>query len=222
MKYFIRTPRLLKWLYPSCIWEIKTKEKIIYLTFDDGPTSIATNFVLDELKKYNALATFFCIGKNVVEQSTIYQRILEEGHAVGNHTFNHLNGWETNSEEYLEDVHLARQHIDSKLFRPPYGRIKRFQIKQIRDVFKMQIVMWDVLSGDFDEKMSGAKCAENVILSAKPGSIIVFHDSEKAFDRLSIALPKVLQFFSNQGYCFKKLELNNEDLERNQSISDPI
>ncbi len=208
--YFIKTPQWLQWLYPSCVWHLRTTEKIIYLTFDDGPNPIATAFVLDELKKYNAQASFFCVGKNVVEHQNIYQRILDEGHGVGNHTYNHLNGWKTNSAKYLEDVHQARQAIDSKLFRPPYGRIKRFQIQQIQSAFGMQVIMWNVLSGDFDTYISGEQCAENVILSSKPGSIVVFHDSEKAFKRLSVALPKVLQFFTIQGYAFKKLDLTNE------------
>ena len=203
--YCIKTPQWLQWLYRSCIWHIPTKEKTIYLTFDDGPNPIATNFVLDELKKHNAQASFFCVGKNVVEYQTIYQRILDEGHAVGNHTYNHLNGWKTDSKTYLEDVHQARQYIDTNIFRPPYGRIKRFQIQQIQTAFNMRIIMWDVLSGDFDTTISAQTCIENVILSTKPGSIIVFHDSEKAFERLSIALPTILAFFVAEGYTFKKL-----------------
>lgn len=202
MKYLVKTPWWLKKMYPHRLWSIATKEKIIYLTFDDGPHPVATPFVLDQLKKYDAGATFFCIGKNVVDHPAIYKRILEENHRTGNHTQQHLNGWKTANNIYLDDVSEAAKHIVSDLFRPPYGRLKTSQARQLANY---KIVMWDVLSGDFDENLSGEQCAENVLLSAKHGSIIVFHDSEKAFKRLVIALPKVLSFFYNQGYSFKKL-----------------
>ncbi|PWU00455.1 MAG: polysaccharide deacetylase family protein [Bacteroidetes bacterium] len=207
MFYFTKTPWILKKFYSECIWEIPSKEKIIYLTFDDGPHPIATPFVLDELKKYNAKATFFCIGKNVVEEKNLYRRILDEGHRVGNHTYNHLNGWKTDDLVYLENILTAAKFIDSKLFRPPYGRISKFQIRNLNTKFGYNIVMWTVLSGDFDTKISGNVCAEKVLLKAGPGSIVVFHDSEKAFDRLRYALPIVLKQFSEQGYRFEKINL---------------
>jgi peptidoglycan/xylan/chitin deacetylase (PgdA/CDA1 family) len=188
-----------------------TKEKVLYLTFDDGPVEIATPFVLDELKKYNAKATFFCIGKNVVENKNLYERILSEGHAVGNHTNKHLNGWKTNDEEYIANYQEAKKLIDSNLFRPPYGRITRFQASIIRK--QSNIIMWSVLSGDFDIELSPQNCLENVLLNAKPGNIIVFHDSMKAFDRLSFALPEVLKYFSEEGFEFKSLaELMKEKI----------
>ena len=198
MFYFVKTPLLLKKFYPSCIWDIPTKQKIIYLSFDDGPHPVATPFVLDELKKYNAKATFFCIGKNVVENPGIYKRILEEGHRVGNHTHNHLNGWKVSDNAYLGNIQQAAKYIDSNLFRPPYGRIKKFQVSCLKTNFK--IIMWDVLSADFDEKISAETCALNVMRNAKEGSIVVFHDSEKAFSRMKIALPQTLSFFSDKGY----------------------
>ena len=190
------------------MWSIDTKEKKLYLTFDDGPHPQATPFVLNELKKHNAKATFFCIGKNVVANPKIYQQILNDGHSVGNHTFNHLNGWKTKNEIYLKDVALATDHIDSNLFRPPYGRIKSFQAKNLQPVLngkKPTIVMWDVLSADFDISVSPQKCLENVVLRSKPGSIIVFHDSEKAFPRLEYALPRMLKHFSEKGFIFSQL-----------------
>ena len=191
------------------MWSVDTKEKIIYLSFDDGPHPVATPFVLDELKKYNAKASFFCIGKNVVAESGIYKRILEEGHAVGNHTYNHFNGWKTKDDVYLDDVREAGKFIDSIMFRPPYGRITSFQAKNINAALKKtlaKIIMWDVISGDFDNSLNGDQCVQNVILNASKGSIVVFHDSEKAFSRLQFLLPVVLKFFEKKGYRFERLE----------------
>lgn len=173
--------------------------KAVYLTFDDGPHPEATPFVLDQLQRYNAKATFFCIGKNVVEHPDIYQRILEEGHTTGNHTHNHLNGWKTGTDKYLENIFEARKYIDSPLFRPPYGRITPFQIKQVKQrIPGAKIIMWDVLSADFDTEITGETCVQNVVFKLQPGSIIVFHDSTKAWDRLSYALPRVLEFCKKQ------------------------
>lgn len=206
--YFIKTPWWLKKIYSSYVWDINSTEKNIYLTFDDGPHPVATPFVLDELKKYNAKATFFCIGKNVVDYPAIYKRILEEGHRVGNHTQNHLNGWKTTIQDYLADVKEAAVNINSDLFRPPYGRIKRIQANGIRKAMSnpsAKIIMWDILSGDFDNSLSKEKCLKNVINKTKPGSIIVFHDSQKAFPRLQYTLPLFLQVFAGKGFIFQSL-----------------
>ena len=208
MRYFVKTPWWLKKIYSSYVWSIDTREKILYLTFDDGPHPIATPFVLDELKKFNAKATFFCIGKNVVDEPAIYKRIIEEGHAVGNHTYNHLSGWKTKNDVYLADIAEAAKHIDTVLFRPPYGRITSFQASNIKSVFKntaTKIIMWDVISGDFDESLTGEQCLQNIILNAATGSIIVLHDSKKAFSRLEYLLPRALNFFEKKGYRFEKL-----------------
>ena len=209
MRYFVKTPWWLKKIYRHRLWQVATKEKIIYLTFDDGPHPVVTPFVLDELKKYQAKATFFCIGKNVADYPVLYNRIIDEGHKVGNHTQQHLNGWKTTNETYLSDVALAAGYIQSNLFRPPYGRLKSIQAKHISDAMKnklAKIVMWDVLSGDFDESLSGEQCLQNVINHSSSGSIVVFHDSDKAFFRLQYALPKTLEFFSSRGYIFRELE----------------
>jgi len=208
MFYFVKTPGWLKRIYDSYTWSIPVNDKILYLTFDDGPHPEATPFVLKELKKHNALATFFCIGKNVVTYPDIYKQLINEGHSVGNHTYNHLNGWKTGSDDYLKDIDLASHEIDSDLFRPPYGRITSFQAKNLRSAMKgkePRVIMWDVLSGDFDNDCTPQQCLSNVILATVPGSIIIFHDSEKAFSNLTYTLPRILNYFSEKGYLFKSL-----------------
>lgn len=191
-------------MYPECLWEVNTSEKDIYLTFDDGPQPVATPFVLNELKKYNAKATFFCIGKNVKEYFDLYKQIISGGHKPCNHTFNHLNGWRTTDKKYLEDIREASNLIDSDLFRPPYGKITKFQIKALQgEKFNLKTIMWNVISGDFDEKITPENCYLNVIHNSAAGSIIVFHDSLKALPRLQYALPRVLEYFTVNGFQFK-------------------
>ena len=180
-------------------------EKVLYLTFDDGPHPQITPFVLETLSHYQAKATFFCIGKNVAAYPNVFRQIIDAGHKVGNHTFNHLNGWKTDDQHYLDDIGAAKKYIDSELFRPPYGRITKFQAELVEKNFQLKTIMWDVLSGDFDTKITGEQCSKNVIHKAGPGSIIVFHDSEKAWPRLETTLPKVLRHFSEAGYSFKHL-----------------
>jgi peptidoglycan/xylan/chitin deacetylase (PgdA/CDA1 family) len=201
--YVIKSPWLLRRLYPSLTWSIPSHDKTVYLTFDDGPHPEITSGVLANLKEYNAKATFFCIGKNVVNHQETYRQVLDGGHAIGNHTYDHLNGWKTADDVYMNNIVKATEIIDSKLFRPPYGRISRFQVQQLKSIFK--IVMWDVLSADFDTNISPRQCLENVIKFTGPGSIIVFHDSEKAFPRLKYALPKALEYLSEKGFSFKSL-----------------
>jgi len=206
MFYAVRIPSWFSKLNGSLVWKIPTKEKILYLSFDDGPHVAATPFVLDELKKYNAKATFFCLGKNVQSHPEIYQRILNEGHSTGNHTFNHLNAWHVKHEEYINDVKHAEQFIQSKLFRPPYGRMYPRLSKKLRTQFGYKIIMWHVLSGDFDESIAPEKCLNNVLNKAQKGSIIVFHDSSKAYKSLQFALPEVLKNFTEKGFVFKSLQ----------------
>lgn len=202
MWYPVRTPALLRWIYPSLEWSGDAADKTIYLTFDDGPHPIATPFVLDLLQQYQIKASFFCIGKNVQRYPQIYQRILAEGHQIGNHTQDHRNGWKTSKEDYLNNIFTAAQLIDTNLFRPPYGRITRAQIKSVQQQFAYRIIMWDVLSGDFDTSLTPAQCWQKVKGAVRPGSIIVFHDSEKAWPRMQLALPKTIEYFLAQGYQF--------------------
>lgn len=212
--YFIKTPNLLRFIFRNWIWHLSSKEKVLYLTFDDGPTPEITEWTLNELKKHEAKATFFCIGKNIAAYPEIFQKIIEEKHAVGNHTNNHLNGGKTNTSAYLKNVDEAEKHFEEnrkseivnlKLFRPPYGRLTLSQSKKIRKL-GYKIIMWDVLSADFDPKVSYEKCLENVIRNIENGSIIIFHDSVKASEKLKFVLPKVLEYYSYQGFSFKSIE----------------
>ena len=206
MFYLKKSPQLFQKIFPGRIWKINTDEKILYLTFDDGPHPEATSFVLDELKKYNAKATFFCVGRNVKEHFEVYHKIISEGHKPGNHTYSHLNGWKTNDKIYVEDIAKAAKIIDSNLFRPPYGKITKFQMKAIQgNKLHLKTVMWDVLSGDFDPSVTGENCYLNVINNAKPGSIVVFHDSDKTFATLQYALPRILKHYSENEYAFHVL-----------------
>jgi peptidoglycan/xylan/chitin deacetylase (PgdA/CDA1 family) len=204
--YFIKTPWWLKRFYPHRIWDKAGETRSVYLSFDDGPEPMVTPFVLDELKKYNATATFFCIGENVASHPGLYQRIINEGHTVGNHTMHHLNGWKTSDPEYLDDIVTAGEYIRSDLFRPPYGRISSSQARKLKKQLPaMKIIMWDVLSGDFDETCTPEQCLENVKKNAGPGSIVVFHDSIKAGDKLKQVLPQILSFLSEKGFSFQGL-----------------
>lgn len=208
MFYFVKTPWLLKKIYSSYEWSVKTKENKLYLTFDDGPHPEATPYVLEQLKQYEALGTFFCLGKNVAEFPEIYRRLISEGHAVGNHSYNHLNGWKTPNDVYMNDIAKASELIDSSLYRPPYGKITSFQAKHLPAVMKgkkARVIMWDVLSGDFDKMATPRQCLENVVFNAGRGSIIIFHDSEKALPRLKYALPRVLEFYKTRGFSFLSL-----------------
>jgi peptidoglycan-N-acetylglucosamine deacetylase len=197
--YFKKTPWFLRKLYPSRLWRIDSTEKNIYLTFDDGPHPELTPFILDQLRKYNAKATFFFIGDCVAKYPQLYQRVLAEGHAVGNHSQHHLDGFKTADAVYLEDVKQAAAHIHSGLFRPPYGRLRSSQARQLTGY---KIVMWEILSGDFDPGLNREKCLDTVMRKTRAGSIIVFHESDKAKEKMTYCLPVVLEKFSEAGYRF--------------------
>ncbi len=212
--YFIRTPSLLKFIFRNFIWRKSSKEKVLYLTFDDGPTPEITEWTLNELKKYEAKATFFCLGKNIAEYPEIFQKIKEHNHSLGNHTNNHLNGWKTKTSAYIKNIEIAKKYFqensklitqNSKLFRPPYGKITFSQSRKIRKM-GYKIIMWDVLSADFDPGISNEKCLENTIRNIQNGSIIVFHDSIKAAEKLKFVLPKVLEYYSAKGFIFSRIE----------------
>ena len=206
MFYFVATPFFIRKIFSDRIWSLTGNPNDIYLTFDDGPHPEITPFVLDELKKFNAKATFFCIGKNVELYPDVYSRIIEEGHTVANHTYSHMNGVKSKDEDYLADIYRAKKIIDSNLFRPPYGRITRFQQNCLKHPrYNLKTIMWSVLSGDFDKSISKEKCLKNVLSRTKKGSVVVFHDSEKAAEKMMYALPAVLKYFSDKGFSFDSI-----------------
>jgi len=207
--YTVRPPFFYKLLYKKAIFRVKEEGKSLFLTFDDGPIPEVTPRVLQILKDFNAKATFFCIGKNIQENPGILAQIISDGHTLGNHTFNHVNGWKVKSENYLEDVLKCNRQFrqstnqEVSLFRPPYGRIKPSQYSSLKTQYS--VIMWDVLSGDFDKKTTKEECLDNVLANVREGSVIVFHDSLKAREKLFFALPKVLKYFTEKGYTFKAI-----------------
>jgi peptidoglycan-N-acetylglucosamine deacetylase len=202
--YLVKTPQFIQNLFPNFTWRIPTQDKELFLTFDDGPIPEVTPWVLDQLRAFQAKATFFCVGDNIRKHPEVFQQVKAEGHSVGNHTYNHLNGWASDNIPYFHNVRHAANLTNSDLFRPPYGRLKPKQAQFLQRHYR--IVMWDVLSGDFDPNISDEQCLSNVLNNASDGSIIVFHDSLKAKDKLEYVLPRVLKHFSEQGYTFQSLQ----------------
>ena len=204
---WIKTNPIIKSIFSNYVWSIPNHEKKVFLTFDDGPIPEITDWVLDQLKVYNYKATFFCIGNNIEKHPEVFNKLIEEGHAIGNHTFNHVKGWNTPNKTYFKEVEMCEVEIQkspivnlkSKLFRPPYGKIKPSQSRRLRKL-GYKIIMWDVLSADYKKEIPKEKCLENVLKNLESGSIVVFHDSIKAFPNLEYVLPKTLQFLSENGY----------------------
>lgn len=210
--YWIKTNPIVKRLFFNQIWDIPNSEKKIYLTFDDGPTPEVTEWVLAVLKKHEIKATFFCIGDNIRKHPDLFKKVLAEGHSVGNHTYNHLQGWKTSDKTYLSNVNFCHDAIQKEtdttplpmLFRPPYGKIRLSQSSKLRKL-GYKIIMWDVLSADFDTSISEEKCLDHVVKNTTQGSIIVFHDSKKAFKNLEYVLPRAIAFLKEKGFQFEKI-----------------
>ncbi|MGK6351180.1 polysaccharide deacetylase family protein [Parapedobacter sp. DT-150] len=198
--YTIKSPLLLRWLYPTLTWHRSRTDKCIFLTFDDGPIPDVTPEILNTLKNYDIKATFFCVGENIKKHPNLFNCLLENGHRIGNHTYNHLKGWKTANKTYLQNVARCQELAQTDLFRPPYGRGTRAQYAEIRK--SHEIIMWDVLSGDFDTKLAPEKCLQNVIRHTRNGSIVVFHDNIKAIPRVTYALPRAIEHWLSQGYTF--------------------
>lgn len=209
-------PLIYRLLFPDSYWKIPSKEeKVIYLTFDDGPIPETTPWVLDLLDKYNIKATFFCVGDNVRKHPNIYNEVLNRGHQVGNHTFNHIQALKTKTEDYLRNIELASEYIKSDLFRPPHGHIRRSQLRAIQKKYK--IIMWDVVTRDYSKKQTPQKVLENVKKYARNGSIVIFHDSLKAAENMKYALPLAIEWLLEQGYVFKLIE-SAQSSERAEQI----
>ena len=220
MSFWVKTNYFIKNIFPNYVWDIPNNENKVFLTFDDGPIPEITEWTLEQLKKYDAKATFFCIGNNIEKHPEIFNNIITQGHAIGNHTFNHLNGWKNSTEDYIENVKLCQSQItnpkshpsDSELaqqilnlFRPPYGKIKPSQSRILRKL-GYKIIMWDILSYDFDQTITPEKCLDNVLKNIVNGSIIVFHDNVKAEQNLKYALPKTLAFLKEKGFLCAKID----------------
>lgn len=214
--YLVKTPQFIQRHFPNFIWKAPTQEPVLFLTFDDGPVPEVTPWVLEQLEQYNAQATFFCVGDNVRKHEGVFKDVLAAGHTIGNHTYSHLNAWNTDNLDYFHDVRRCASLTRSALFRPPYGRLKPKQAQFLQRHYR--IVMWDVLSGDFDAQITPEQCLQNVIRNAGPGSIVVFHDSIKANERMRYALPKVLEHFSNLGYRFAALSHLEETTATRQLV----
>ena len=203
--YLIKTPRVIQKLFPAFHWRIDcpTAQPTLYLTFDDGPIPQVTPWVLDQLAEYDAKATFFCVGNNVRRYPAVLQQVIDAGHTVGNHTMHHLDGWKTDNVPYFHDVRHCAKQLKTSLFRPPYGRLKPSQVQFLQRHY--EIVMWDVLSGDFDPELTADDCYDNVIDNARPGSIVVLHDSLKAEEKVRDILPRLLAYYTERGYTFDRL-----------------
>lgn len=200
--YFTKTPYLIRKLLPSILWRTD-KKQTIHLTFDDGPTPSVTRYILDTLKKYDAKATFFCVGEQAEKHPDIMHRIRSEGHQVGQHTYSHVDGWKADTDTYLQNIDRAEEVIQSPLFRPPYGRLTPQQYRRIKERFK--IVMWDVMPGDFDQDISPDVCFHHIMNNIVDGSIVVLHDNQKSFDTIQVLLPRLLDTLQNNKWRFLPL-----------------
>lgn len=207
-----KTNFLMRALYPDFIWHKDRQEKTIYLTFDDGPIPEITEFVLETLTQFDAKATFFCIGDNIRKHPEIFEKIIKQGHSIGNHTYNHLKGWDTADIDYLANVKqcdteignsLKREKNSKKLFRPPYGRIRRSQARVLLPDY--DIIMWDILTADYAADITPARVLAKTLQHTENGSIVLFHDSIKANKNMSFALPRVLEYFSERDFRFQSI-----------------
>ncbi|MFL2574464.1 MAG: polysaccharide deacetylase family protein [Flavobacteriales bacterium] len=197
---FVKTPSLTKYLFPSLVWKKNTDQKKIWITFDDGPNEKVTPYLINVLEKFDIKATFFIIGNQAKKYPELVKLIINNGHKIGNHSFSHLNGFSTNNNKYLEDVEQAKKYIDSDIFRPPFGKITPFQIKNLKKDFK--IIMWDIMSWDFKENIYPNKIYKNVIDNVENGSIILFHNNLKSYNNLKNSLEIILEKLKDKGYQF--------------------
>ena len=206
----VRLPGFITALYKSALWRLPETEKVVYLTFDDGPVPEVTPWVLDLLKQENIRATFFCVGENAMKYPEVYRRLLAEGHSVGNHTYNHWQGLKHGNESYFRNIEKAAEYIESDLFRPPHGWLKTAQYRYLKNKYK--IVMWDLITCDYDRNLTPGQVFSNVTDFVRPGSIITFHDSIKARTNLMEALPRAISWLKDQGYRFETIPYKQKQI----------
>lgn len=204
MWYSVKTPSILKIIFPDVLWSIYSDKPTLYLSFDDGPETENTEWILENLANFEAKATFFCLGKQLEKKPDLYDKILAEGHICGNHTFNHLNGWNCSTKNYLEDIERCSEFIDSKLFRPPYGKLTYNQYKSLKKL-GFKIVLWDIMPGDFDSTLQKEKCLSNILRFTKNGSIIVLHENNNSQKNLRYVLPRLLEHYTEKGFRFSTI-----------------
>jgi len=207
MSWKVRPPQIVRSLFPGTTWRMPNREKVVYLTFDDGPVEKETPWVMNLLGQYDVKATFFCVGENADNNQHLVQELLKQGHSVGNHAYNHLPAWRCSRSEYFNNIEKARPYIPGNLFRPPHGQLYPWYMSELKSRFS-KVVMWDVLSMDYDNRLSKEKVLRNVTNNVRNGSVIVFHDSTKAWDRLTYALPKSLDFLLKEGYRFEAIKMD--------------
>lgn len=204
-----RIPLWFQRLFPGYIWQLPNQEKVIYLTFDDGPIPGVTEWVIDVLDQFDVKASFFVVGENVNKHPQVFKKLIDHGHLIGNHTFHHVRGWRTSTQEYIKEVERCNQSIIDNggeitgYFRPPHGRIKPGQAKELRNQYKL--LMWSVLTVDYDRNLNEKTCLSNSIKATSSGSIVVFHDSIKAEKNLRYVLPRYIEHFLKEGYSFQRL-----------------
>lgn len=201
----VSPPNVLRKMYKQCVWRMPANGKKVYLTFDDGPIEDLTPWIADYLKKYNIKGTFFCVGDNVAKNPGIYKRLIDDGHSIGNHTYNHLKGFYTGNETYFDNVAKCDAVMKTNLFRPPYGQLKFSQERVLAKKYK--IILWDILSYDYSQTLSPEKCLQNAVKYTRPGSIIVFHDNIKAEKNVTYALPRAIDQLLDKGFEFDSIRL---------------
>lgn len=206
MRYWIKTPRIIQLIFSRLLWRMSPARLVVYLTFDDGPNSSSTNEILKILNEENIKGTFFCIGENVVKHPEIFQKIIDKGHSIGNHSMSHINGWKVNKNKYLEDVEKASKIIKSNLFRPPFGKLNFSSTSELKKKFK--IVMWDVNSGDFDKKLKSSQVVDNVLKNSRNGSVIVLHDNKKFKQCTVDALVPIIKGLKSKGFSLEAIPFN--------------
>lgn len=199
-----RPPQFIRWLYPRACWRMSASKQAVYLTFDDGPIPEITPWVLDVLDKYHIKATFFMVGDNVRKYPDEFKMVVKRGHRIGNHTYNHLQGIKVNAKRYMANIEKSERYLTTDLFRPPHGLMRLSQYRALQEHYR--VIMWDLVTRDYDSKLTGEQVLDKVKRYVRPGSIITFHDSVRSINNLRYALPRAIEWLLSEGYEFKVFE----------------